>query len=200
MAAVPLVTVDHPLLGQALSRMRDRDLPNEQFKVECHRAGLVLLAEATREIDRPAAEVLLVPVLRAGLGFHGAALELLPGAGTWEAGLWRDEETLEPHWYDDDVPGDLDGRLVLLLDPMLATGGTAAAAITRLRQAGAGPVVAVCLICVDRALKRLESVAPCRVFAAAKDPGLDERGYIVPGLGDAGDRLFGPRQPATGPG
>jgi uracil phosphoribosyltransferase len=189
-----LWVVQHPVLRQALASVRDRDLPSDKFRAQCHRAGLILLAAATRELRGDPDDVVLVPVLRAGLGFQDAALALLPAATTTPVGLWRDERTLEPHWYTDGVPDDLSGRAAIVLDPMLATGGTAGAVASRLRDRGATQIMVVCLICVEQGLSRLERDAgACEVFTAAQDQGLDEHGYILPGLGDAGDRLFGPK-------
>jgi uracil phosphoribosyltransferase len=192
---VVLVVVDDPALAEILGVMRDRSAPNDVFKAQCHRAGQILVRHAIEGLHCPSSEVLLVPVLRAGLGFHPAALELLPEASTWGAGLYRDEKTLEAHWYGDQRPTGLQGQTVVVLDPMLATGGTAEAVVSALRLAGAGRVVLVCLLCVNEGLQRLTNVGPCDVFAAAKDPQLNDHGYIVPGLGDAGDRLFGLKVP-----
>ena len=190
---VELSLVDDDRLSGALAIMRDRSQPNEVFRSQCHRSAQVLVRHAAALIGPGLPDVLLVPVLRAGLGLLAAATAAFPGAGTWNAGLYRDERTLRAHWYGTPGPSDLGGR-TSGPDPMLATGGTLAAVASALWEAGAGRVVVVCLVCTDEGLERLGEVGPVEVLAAAKDPGLDEHGYIVPGLGDAGDRLFGPKE------
>jgi uracil phosphoribosyltransferase len=135
---------------------------------------------------------LVVPILRAGLGLHGAVLRLLPETDTAFVGVSRNEDTLQPERYMNSVPTSLAGRPVLVLDPMLATGGSLAHACDILRERGAGPLTGVCVLAAPEGLRKVEeSGLVSRVVTAAVDDHLDERAFIVPGLGDAGDRLFG---------
>jgi uracil phosphoribosyltransferase len=141
---------------------------------------------------RIASPPLVVPVLRAGLGLHGAVIRLLPETETAFVGVSRNEETLKPEPYMNSVPADLAGRPVLVLDPMLATGGSLEHACRLLRDRAAGPMTGVCVLAAPAGLRRVEQSGLVeRVVTAAVDDHLDERAFIVPGLGDAGDRLFG---------
>lgn len=204
------VIVEHGLLADITTRIRDRTTPYPQFAELVSRATTLLLATATAQlptqqvtVDSPVAEVdghaltaqpLLLPVLRAGLSMLDTARRLLPDAPVGFAGLRRDEETAHAVWYLDSMPADLTGRHVIILEPMVATGGTLTSVISDVVGRGAVAVVIVSLICSDPGLAVLERCPHSdlvTVVAAARDPGLNDRSYIVPGLGDAGDRAFG---------
>ena len=209
---MPVLVVDHPLARTRLTALRDERTDSWAFRGALHELTTMLVYEATRDIVvetypittpvaptvgyRVAQPPLLVPVLRAGLGMSDAALALLPESTMGFVGLARDEETLQPRAYLESLPTDLTGRSVIVLDPMLATGGTLAAAIKLLFDRGATDVTAICLLAAPEGLARLEeefgdSGKPIRVVTAAVDERLNEKGFIVPGLGDAGDRLYG---------
>lgn len=202
-----LTVVDHPLAGHLLAGLRDRDTQPERFRVLTHRLSTVLALEATRglrtragtvhtplteaSVDLLSANVVAVPILRAGLGLLTAVTDLLPDVQVGYAGLERDEDTLQPTSYYLKVP-ELTDRSVLLLDPMLATGGSASFAATVLKERGATDVQLVCVVAAPEGVRRLADAHPdVRVVSAALDDGLNDVGYIVPGLGDFGDRLFG---------
>lgn len=202
-----LSVVEHPLAAHLLSGLRDVRTPPEQFRHLARRLATVLVLEATRQlgviettVTTPlttapakvlARDVVAVPILRAGLGFLDAVTDLLPDVSVGYAGLERDEGTLRPSSYYLKVP-DMAGRPVLLLDPMLATGGSASFACRLLKERGATDVRLVCVVAAPEGVARLEREHPdVRVITAALDDGLNEVGYIVPGLGDFGDRLFG---------
>lgn len=203
-----LVTVvDHPLAGHLLAGLRDATTPPERFRTLARRLSTVLVLEATRglatrrgSVTTPLADaavqwldttVVAVPILRAGLGMLDAATDLLPDVTVGYVGLERDESTLEPASYYLKVP-ELAGRPVLLLDPMLATGGSAAFAARLLAQQGATDMQLVCIVAAPEGVERMAAEHPgVAVLTAAVDERLDDRGFIVPGLGDFGDRLFG---------
>jgi uracil phosphoribosyltransferase len=204
-----VVTVDHPLAAHRLARLRDRDTPNAAFRSALAELSMLLVYEATRTLPTveatvttplaPARAVLvgetpmLVPVLRAGLGMLAGALQLLPEAQVGFVGLKRDETTLLPDSYVTAVPDDLGGRSVLVLDPMLATGGSLVYTLELLRRAKAGPITVACVLCAPEGLAKVDAEGhrDITVLTAAVDDHLNEIGYIVPGLGDAGDRQFG---------
>jgi len=200
--------LEHSLAADVLGVLRDKRTPPSEFRRHAHRLSLLVVAEATR--DLPAAEsgvetplsstrvkrlarrVVVVPVLRAGLGMLGAFLELVPGAEVGYLGFERDEQTALARCYYDKVPGDLGGADVFLLDPMLATGGSAASAISILQERGARRVRLLTVVAAPEGVARLEEAAPgTEAWTVAVDRGLDERKFIVPGLGDFGDRLNG---------
>jgi len=136
--------------------------------------------------------ITIVPVLRAGLGMIDGILEVMPEARVGHLGLARDEKTLEPHAYLNKLPADLDAGPVILVDPMLATGGSASAAITMLKKSGASDIRMICLVAAPEGIKRMRDDHPdVTIYAAAMDECLNELGYIMPGLGDAGDRMYG---------
>lgn len=209
---VALHVVDHPLIADALGRLRSTSTPNALFRQELSRLGTLLLAEATRtlpthlvSVDTPLAEAparilgvqpVVVPVLRAGLGFLAAAQELLPDADIGFIGVARDEATHQPKPYVNKLPDTLVGRPCIVLDPMLATGGSLVHTCELLVERGAtGTISVVCALAAPEGIARLEeSGLDLAVYTAALDDRLDERAFIVPGLGDAGDRQFG--QPA----
>ena len=203
-----LHVVDHPLLQETLARLRDRATPCDEFRALSQRISLLLVAEATRDIPtvagrvespleatdvrRVAARVVAVPVLRAGLGMLGAFLDLVPSAQVGYFGLERDEATAVARRYYEKVPADLGDALVFLLDPMLATGGSAAMAVEGLHGMGARTVRLVSIVAAPEGVARLQAAAPAvEIYTAALDRVLNDRKYILPGLGDFGDRLYG---------
>jgi len=203
-----VLVVDHPLAGQALTRLRDERTDRAVFRQTADELALMVVYEATRSLPTEAVTVrtplaettgvrvarppLVVPVLRAGLGMLGPVLRLLPGSDTGFIGLARDEETHEPARYMDSVPDDLDGRDVLVLDPMLATGGSLTSACELLAARKPGSVTVACLLAAPEGVERLRASGLVHhLVTASIDERLDERAFIVPGLGDAGDRLFG---------
>ena len=210
---MPLTVVSHPLAEHLLSRLRDRDTPPPVFRAIAKQLTLVLVVEAVRglpttriEIETPleraqGAEIepnlVAVPNLRAGLGMLEAVTELFPEVSVGYVGLERDDVTLEPTSYYEKLPPVL-GRHVLLLDPMLATGGSAAAACSSILDREPAGLVFVCVVAAPEGVARMQRLHPqVPIFAGALDRQLDERGYILPGLGDFGDRLFG-TDPQTG--
>ena len=205
---MPLRLVAHPVIDDSLARLRDRETPGDEFRRLARRVSLLLAAEATRdlalaprEVETPlertvvrriASRVVAVPVLRAGLGMLEAFLELVPEAQVGYLGLERNEETAAARRYYEKVPKDLGSAVVFLLDPMLATGGSAAMAVDGLRGLGAKQVRLLSIVAAPEGVAHLESTVPeAIVYTAALDRGLNDRRYILPGLGDFGDRLFG---------
>lgn len=204
---MPVIEVKHPLIEDVLSLLRDIRTPHEDFRRLTRKLSTLLAAEASRdlplrrvEIETPLeratggrldAEIVLVPVLRAGMGMLDALLELFPGASVGYVGLERDEETAVARRYYLKLP-DLPDRHVFLLDPMLATGGSALAAIEALKEQGARRIRLLCIVAAPEGVALLEKHCPeVSIYAAAIDRELNERKYILPGLGDFGDRLFG---------
>ncbi|MBA2576467.1 MAG: uracil phosphoribosyltransferase [Euzebyaceae bacterium] len=202
-----LTVVGHPLAGHLLAGLRDAATEPERFRHLARRLSTVLVLEATRGLgtttttvttplqDTPARilarPVVAVPILRAGLGLLEAATDLLPDVRVGYAGLERDEQTLQPTSYYLKVPR-LDDASVLLLDPMLATGGSAAFGATVLKEHGATDLQLVCVVAAPEGVARMAAEHPdVRIVTAALDDGLNDVGYILPGLGDFGDRLFG---------
>lgn len=200
--------MNHPLIQHKLSIMRDKNTSVKDFRECAHEVGLLLGYEATKdleleefEIETPITKmvgkrtkrgVALVPILRAGLGMVDALMDLIPAAKIGHIGLYRNEETLEPVEYYCKVPVDISERQVLVLDPMLATGGSAVDAITLLKRRGAKNIKFVCIISAPQGIEALRKAHPdVDIYCGAVDEKLNEKGYIVPGLGDAGDRLFG---------
>lgn len=204
---VTLVT--HPLVQHKLSYLRDRDTPTVHFRKLVNELTLLLTYEATKEfpterveietpLERMEADrirgkkVAVCPVLRAGVGMLDGVLSLISSARVGFIGMYRDEETLEPVEYYVKLPEDLQDRDAIVLDPMLATGNSSAAAIQLVKQAGARSVTLVCLVAAPPGIERVHADHPeVHVVCAAIDRGLNDRGFIVPGLGDAGDRLYG---------
>lgn len=202
-----VTVVDHPLAAHLLTELRDTATEPERFRHVARRLATVLVLEATRglqtapvtvqtplaatqgrRLERP---VVAVPILRAGLGLLETVTDLLPDVRVGYAGLERDEQTLQPTSYYLKVP-ELTQASVLLLDPMLATGGSAAFAVGLLKEHGATDIQLVCVVAAPEGVRRLAAEHPdVRVVTAALDEGLSDVGYIVPGLGDFGDRLFG---------
>jgi uracil phosphoribosyltransferase len=207
---VDVHVVDHPLAAVRLTALRDERTDSAAFRSALADLTLMLVYEATRHVPReivdvrtPLAETtgtrlatppLLVAILRAGLGMVESAHALIPEAGVGFVGIARDEETGTPGEYLVSLPDDLRGLPVVVLDPMLATGGSMAHTVGLLRSRGANDITALCVVAAPEGVAALEQAAPgARLFTAAIDERLDEAAYIVPGLGDAGDRQFGPR-------
>jgi uracil phosphoribosyltransferase len=204
-----VIEVKHPLVQHKLSYLREKDTPTVHFRKIANEVTLLLTYEATKdfpteevEIETPlerttvrrilGKKVAVCPVMRAGMGMLDGVLSLVSGARVGFIGLYRDEETLEPVEYYVKLPTDLEERDAIVLDPMLATGNSSVAAITKVKEAGARSVTLVCLVSAPEGIERLHAEHPdVRIVTAAIDRGLDERGFIVPGLGDAGDRLYG---------
>lgn len=199
--------LDDALSGVHLAGLRDATTPAPAFRAHAHALGALLAATALRDIPaassqvttplapapttHPAVPVAVVPVLRAGLGLLPGVLEVVPNAAVGMIGLERDPQTLEPREYYANLP-DVDGAWVLVLEPMLATGGSAASAAGRLRDAGASRVIVCGVVATEQAFTTIHAQVPdAGIVTAALDPSLDDNGYIVPGLGDFGDRLFG---------
>jgi uracil phosphoribosyltransferase len=204
---MPLHLLDHPLAAHCVAALRDRRTEPDAFRRHSERLTLLLAAEAMRDlptkrvqIETPlestevvmlAAPVVAVPVLRAGLGMLSPLLHFLPEVTVGYVGLERDEETAIARPYYQKLP-PLEGRVVLLLDPMLATGGSADMALTALEAAGAGDIRLLCVVAAPEGIALLAERHPqVHVFAAARDRGLNDRKFILPGLGDFGDRLYG---------
>ncbi|MBP2453756.1 uracil phosphoribosyltransferase [Mycolicibacterium lutetiense] len=202
--------VDHPLAAARLTTLRDERTDNAGFRAALRDLTMMLVYEATRDAaceqiavrtpvtdttgSRLANPPLLVPVLRAGLGMVDQAHALIPEAQVGFVGMARDETTHQPTPYLASLPDDLSARSVFVLDPMLATGGSMAHTINLLKDRNAVDITAVCVVCAPQGIAAIEKVAPgMRLITASIDEGLNEIAYIVPGLGDAGDRQFGPR-------
>ncbi len=203
-----LTVLHHPLVLRDLTVLRDKRTPSHIFRAVLRRMATLMAYEVTRDLRmtrvristplertsgvRVAQPVVLVPVLRAGLGLVGGFIEVLPDARVGHIGLYRNEETLKPVDYYFKVPRNIAGTLVVILDPMLATGGSGVAAVSYLKNRGAKNIRFVSLVAAPegvRALRRAHPDVP--VFTCALDRQLNARGYILPGLGDAGDRIFG---------
>jgi uracil phosphoribosyltransferase len=208
--AVTLHLVDHPLAKHLLTQLRDVETPPAVFRTLAKRLTIALVLEAVRdlpvvevEVETPlertpgqliSPDMVAVAILRAGLGMMEAVTELFPEVSVGYVGLERDDTTLQPTSYYEKMP-PLEGRHVLLLDPMLATGGSASRATAKLAERNPAGIVFVCVVAAPEGVGRMEAEHPgVPVFAAALDRGLNDKGYILPGLGDFGDRLFG-----TGP-
>ena len=206
-----IVEVRHPLVQHKIGLLRDAELSTKAFRELVTELGMLLAYEATADLEtEPAiqrgwagdvevrriagAKITLVPVLRAGLGMLQGVLSLIPAAKVSVVGLQRNEETLQPVPYFERLTGRLDERDALILDPMLATGGTLIATVDMLKRAGARRIRAIFLVAAPEGLRALEAAHPdIEVYTAAIDQRLNEKGYILPGLGDAGDRIFGTR-------
>ncbi len=207
-----LHVADHPLIDHKLTALRDRTTDSARFRQLTEELVMLLAYEATRSVAVEAKEIetpvstftgtriaeprpIVVPILRAGLGMLDGMLRILPTAEVGFLGMVRDETTFEPSAYADRLPDDLTGRQIFIVDPMLATGGTLAMAIDFLLARGARDVTAICLVSAPEGVKRIErdysESAEVKICTAALDERLNEKGYIVPGLGDAGDRMYG---------
>lgn len=206
-----LTVVSHPLVQHKITILRDQATPKKIFKELVDEIAMLMAYEATAdlalepvEVDTPletttglrvaGKKLTLVPILRAGLGMVDGILRLVPSARVGHIGLYRDHDTLKPVDYYFKIPSDGAEREFFLLDPMLATGGSAASAVSSLKRAGARRIKFLCLVAAPEGVKRLHDAHPdVPILAAALDRQLNEHGYILPGLGDAGDRLFGTR-------
>ena len=204
-----VIVFDHPLIQHKLGIIRDKNTGTNEFRVIVSEIAKLMCYEATRdlkledvEIETPIAKttvkrlsgkkLAVVPILRAGLGMVDGMLDLIPAAKVGHIGLYRDPETLKPVEYYCKLPADCAEREVFVVDPMLATGGSASAAITRLKQHGCKNIRLMCIIGAPDGIKKMQEEHPdVDIFIAALDDHLNENGYIVPGLGDAGDRIFG---------
>ena len=209
MTGASVIEVDHPLVRHKLGLLRDVTTPTQMFRQLVNELTLLLTYEATKaladeavEIETPlermgarrisGKKVAVCPILRAGVGMLDGVLSLIPGARVGFIGLYRDEETLQPVEYYVKLPNDIADRDVLLLDPMLATGNSSAAAVAAVKAAGARSVTLVCLVAAPVGIERVHEDHPdVHIVCAAIDRELNDKGYIVPGLGDAGDRLYG---------
>ena len=209
MSSPTLEVIRHPLIEHKLSYLRDKRTGNRQFKTLLEEVTLLMTFHATRHLegeettfDTPLETVrarriredrlVVVPILRAGLGMVEGVLRLIPGARVGHLGFYRNEETLQPVRYYGKLPPDPERRSFLVVDPMLGTGGTATAAASELKERGAHHIHFMCLVAAPEGAARMAEEHPdVPVYTAALDRRLDESGYILPGLGDAGDRIFG---------
>lgn len=203
-----ITVLDHPLAAAKLAILRAKTTGPEEFRKNVREISLVLLAEASRswpilpiELETPlekcvgrvlARPTVIVPILRAGLGMLDGMTQLIPEASVGHIGIYRDEKTLRPMTYFCRLPANLDQAQVVLVDPMLATGNSACEAVSVLKGQGAKWIQFICLVACEPGIAQLQSIHPdVPIFTAAIDPELNGVGYIVPGLGDAGDRYFG---------
>lgn len=201
--------IDHPLIQHKLTIIRDKNTGTKYFREVVNEIARLLAYEVSREmplqdieIETPLVKtvqkqlagkkVVIVPILRAGLGMVDGMLDLIPAAKVGHVGMYRDHDTMEPVEYFIKMPSDLSERQLLVVDPMLATGGSAVAAIDALKKRGASNIKFVCLVAAPEGVKVLQDAHPdVDIYTASLDERLNEKGYILPGLGDAGDRLFG---------
>jgi uracil phosphoribosyltransferase len=206
-----LTVIDHPLVQHKVTVLRRRDTSKKKFKELVDEIAMLMAYEVTRDLPLTPVEVetpletttqmrlsgkklTLVPILRAGLGMVDGVLRLMPSVRVGHIGLYRDHDTLQPVDYYFKIPPEPESRDFIVLDPMLATGGSASAAVASLKRSGATRVRFMCLVAAPEGVERMRQDHPeVQVYTAALDRGLDENGYIRPGLGDAGDRLFGTR-------
>ena len=203
-----LTVLDHPLITHKLTQMRDKNCGTKDFREHLDEIAELMAYEVCRdlpvkpvEIETPMAkmtgyelsrEVVIVPILRAGIGLLDGIRRLVPTAKVGFIGMYRDEETLEPHEYFAKFPKNLEEAIVMVVDPMLATGGSAVDAISMVKKRGAKNIKLVCLVGAPEGVKAMQTAHPdVDIYLAALDEKLNEIGYIVPGLGDAGDRIFG---------
>ena len=203
-----LTVFDHPLIKHKLTIMRKKETGTKDFRQNLDEIGGLMVYEVTRDlplneipIETPLCQtigyemakyVVIVPILRAGLGVVNGIQNLIPTARIAHIGMYRDEETLEPHPYFEKYPSNMDEAAVIIVDPMLATGGSSVAAIDMVKKQGATSIKLVCLVGAPDGVKGVEEAHPdVDIYLASLDDHLNEKGYIVPGLGDAGDRIFG---------
>jgi len=204
-----IMVFDHPLIQHKVSMMRDKNTTSKEFRDLAREVAMLMAFEVTRDlptmdvdIETPICpttvkmlkglDVAIVPILRAGLGFVDGMLEIIPNAKVGHVGLYRDPETHEPVEYYCKLPEDIDKRKVIIVDPMLATGGSAIAAVDFVKKRGAQDISLMFLIAAPEGIEALTQAHPdVDIYIAAKDDHLNENAYIVPGLGDAGDRIFG---------
>ena len=204
-----VIIMDHPLIQHKLSILRDINTSTKDFRQLVNEIAMLMTYESTRDLELDEIEVetpcgiakckhikgrklAFVPILRAGLGMVDGALQLVPSARVGHIGLYRNEETLQPVEYYCKLPKDIDERDVFVVDPMLATGGSAVAAIDFIKQHGGKDITFMCVIAAPEGLEKLQKAHPdIKIFVGNLDRQLNERAYICPGLGDAGDRIFG---------
>ncbi|HYO11015.1 MAG TPA: uracil phosphoribosyltransferase [Tepidisphaeraceae bacterium] len=203
-----VIVIDHPVVQTKLTELRDRSANHRTFRTLLNQIASLMVYEVTRDwpteprtIETPlesmqgrrlSKRVTLVPILRAGLGMSDGVLRMLPDARLGHLGVYRDEQTLEPVSYYQKLPPDIAQTEVLLIDPMLATGGSGSAAVSFLKKAGVTGMRFVCLVAAPEGIRALHAHHPeVPIYCAAIDRQLNEKGYILPGLGDAGDRIFG---------
>ena len=210
MSDLKVNVIDHPLIQHKLTMMRKKETGTKDFRELLEEISMLMTYEITRdfplkdvEIETPVSKcvgkeladtrkVCVVPILRAGLGLQSGVVNMIPAAKIGHIGLYRDPETLKPVEYYCKMPSDIAERTMLVVDPMLATGGSATAAITMLKEKGAKKLILMCLVAAPEGVKVINDEHPdVPVYVAAVDEKLNEHGYIVPGLGDAGDRIFG---------
>jgi uracil phosphoribosyltransferase len=208
-SSASVTVVDHPLVQHKLTLMRDKERSTKSFRQLLKEIGMLLCYEITRdlpivttEIETPlqkmqapiiaGKKLVFAPILRAGVGFLDGMLEMVPAARVAHIGLYRDPETLAAVEYYFKAPSDIADRMVIVMDPMLATGNSAIAAVDRLKQRGVKDLRFVCLLAAPEGIAKMQAAHPdVRIWTAAIDSHLNDHGYIVPGLGDAGDRMFG---------
>ncbi|EPR31445.1 Uracil phosphoribosyl transferase [Alkalidesulfovibrio alkalitolerans DSM 16529] len=206
---MPVIVVDHPLVRHKLGIMREEGISTKHFRALASEVARLLTYEATKDFETRKAvvqgwagpvevehikgkKVTIVPILRAGLGMLDGVMDMMPSAKVSVVGLYRNEDTLEPVRYYVKLASQIEKRTAIILDPMLATGGTLIATIDILKEAGCTSIKGLFLVAAPEGIKRLEAKHPdVEVYVAAIDERLNENGYIIPGLGDAGDRIFG---------
>ncbi len=204
-----VIIMDHPLIQHKISRLRDKSTGTNEFRTLVSEIAMLMGFEALRDLPTELVEIetpiettkqpmiagkkmAIVPILRAGLGMVDGVLQLVPSAKIGHIGLYRDPETHEPHEYYCKLPEPIDQRTILVVDPMLATGGSGADAITMIKQHGGKNIKFMCIIAAPEGLERLHKEHPdVQIYVGALDRQLNENAYICPGLGDAGDRIFG---------
>jgi len=204
-----VIEVKHPLVQHKLGLMREADISTKRFREIAREVGSLLTYEATKNLELETVTIqgwngevevqqikgkkaTVVPILRAGLGMMDGVLEHMPSAKISVVGIYRDEETLKPVPYFQKLVGNIDERLAIVVDPMLATGGSMISTIDLIKKAGCSKIVVLVLVAAPEGLKALEAAHPdLEVYTASVDDHLNEKGYIIPGLGDAGDKIFG---------
>jgi uracil phosphoribosyltransferase len=209
---MPIREIRHPLIRHKLGLMRRADMSTKNFRELAQEIGALLTYEATKDLPLEqytvegwcgpvqaekiaGKKITVVPILRAGIGMLDGVLSLIPGAKVSVVGLARNEETLQAHTYLEKLVSQMDQRLAMIIDPMLATGGSMIATIDMLKRAGAREIRALVLVAAPEGIAAVERAHPdVTVYAASIDQRLDEHGYIIPGLGDAGDKIFGTKQ------
>lgn len=209
MENLAVTVIEHPLIQHKLTLLREAGTGTKDFRELLEEVAMLMAYEITRdmplaevEIETPVArckskklagkKIAVVPILRAGLGMLDGVLNLIPAARVGHIGLYRDPKTLKPVEYYSKLPNDISERMLVVLDPMLATGGSSAAALSLLKEKGAKSIVLMCLVAAPEGIRVVNEAHPdVRIFTASVDERLNEHGYIVPGLGDAGDRIFG---------
>ena len=209
---MPVQEIRHPLIRHKLGLMRRADISTKNFRELAQEVGALLTYEATQDLPLESYEIqgwdgsvqvekiagkkiTVVPILRAGIGMLDGVLSLIPGAKVSAVGVVRNEETLQAHTYLEKLAPDMQSRLALIIDPMLATGNSMVATIDLLKRAGCREIRAMVLVAAPEGIASVQELHPdVKIYTASVDEGLNEKGYIIPGLGDAGDRIFGTKQ------